>query len=115
MQFSSQLISPGSETQINLKPEITYTTEDAISIFSPKKRGCYSDGEANLTHLHFADGYRYEMNNCLIDKGIGNVIWNCRCLPSFWDKCWSCKDNDEYYNTISNLPYCSGLSSTLNE
>ena len=112
MQFSSQLIGPGSETQINLKPEITYTTEDVISIFSPKKRGCYSEGEANLTHLPYGEGYRYEMNNCLIDQGIGNIIWHCRCVPSIWQK--FCRDND-YYDTIANLPYCSGTSTNFDK
>ena len=31
IQFSSDLITPGTETQINVKPVITYTTEKAIS------------------------------------------------------------------------------------
>ena len=32
MQYSSQLISVGTETQINLAPTISYTTSDAISM-----------------------------------------------------------------------------------
>ena len=36
MQFSSQLINPGEEIQINLKPSITYTTDYAISTLCPK-------------------------------------------------------------------------------
>ena len=108
MQFSSELISPGSETQIDLKPEISYTTEDSIARFPPNKRGCYSDGEANLTHLPYGDGFRYEMNNRLIDKVISDVIWNCKCLPSFWEKCWSCDKGNDYQNTIETLDYCTG-------
>ena len=83
MQFSSQLIFPGFETQINLKPTITNTTEEAISFLSPTERQCYAEGEANLTYLTNDFGYRYEMNNCLIDQGTRDIIWNCRCIPSF--------------------------------
>ena len=83
IQFSSQLILTGTETQINVKPTITYTTNDAISKFSPEDRLCYTDGEANLTYLAYWLGYRYEMNNCLIDEGIRDIIWNCRCIPKF--------------------------------
>ena len=67
MKFSSDLINPGTETQINLKPVISYTSSYLQSNFPPEKRDCYIDGEANLTYLHYNDGYRYEMNNCLID------------------------------------------------
>ena len=83
-RFSSQLINSGTATQINLKPTITYTTENAISAFSPEDRNCYAEGEANLTHLGYAMGYRYEMNNCIIDEGIKDIIWNCRCMPRFF-------------------------------
>ena len=83
IQFSSQLISTGLETHINLKPTLSYTTENAISMLSPLDRDCYSDGEANLTYLPYSSGYRYEMNNCLIDRMIGDIIWQCGCKPSF--------------------------------
>ena len=52
-QFSSQLILTGFETQINLKPSISETTEDALSIFSPEVRQCYAEGEKNLTYLTY--------------------------------------------------------------
>jgi hypothetical protein len=99
IQFSSQLIYPGSETQINLKPILSKTTEEAISLFEPIDRKCYADGEANLTYLRYNEGYRYEMNNCLVDQGIRDIMWNCRCIPSFYG------NHEEY------LPFihiCSG-------
>ena len=99
IQFSSQLIYPGSETQINLKPIISKTTEDAIALFDPIDRKCYADGEANLTYLSYERGYRYEMNNCLVDQGIRDIIWNCRCVPSFYGS------NEEY---LPFIPICSG-------
>ena len=83
IQFSSQLIFTGTETQINLKPIISNTTEAAIYKFDPEDRGCYTQGEQNLTYLTYELGYRYEMNNCLVDQGIRDIIWNCRCMPSF--------------------------------
>ena len=75
IQFSSQLIHTGTETQINVKPTITYTTDEAIGSLTHQERGCYTDSEVNLTYLFYDKGYRYEMNNCLINEGIrGTVI-----------------------------------------
>ena len=82
-QFSSLLIHTGTETQITLKPTLSYITDDAISAFTPEDRGCYANGEAILNYLTNKRGYRYEMNNCLIDEGIRDITWNCRCLPNF--------------------------------
>lgn len=101
IQFSSQLIYTGTETQINLKPTFSYTTKDAISRFYPDDRSCYADGEVNLTYLTYYHGYRYEMNNCLVDQGIRDIIWNCRCIPSFG----SYTNIDEY---LPFIPICSG-------
>ena len=103
IQFSSQLMNSGTETLINLKPSVSYTTEAAISKFHPEERGCYKDGEVNLTYLTYNDGYRYEMNNCLIDQGIQDIIWNCRCLPRFFTECGDC---GYYYGDF--LEYCTG-------
>lgn len=81
MQFSSSYIRPGSETQINVEPTVTFTTEDAINILTPEERKCYIEGENNFTALRHYDGFRYEMNNCLIDEGLLKIYWNCRCYP----------------------------------
>ena len=51
MQFGSALLQSGTETQVNVKSTVSYTTESAISTFAPKVRNCYVDGEANLTYL----------------------------------------------------------------
>jgi hypothetical protein len=110
IQFSSDLIRPGTETQINLEPTISDTTENAISKFTPKERNCYSKGEVYLTHLVNGDGFRYEMNNCVIDNGIKDIIWNCRCKPRIWDICYSCGEDNKYYNAIKILPYCKSNS-----
>ena len=103
IQFSSQLVNSGTETLINLKPSVSYTTDAAISKFSPKKRGCYKDGEVNLTYLTYNNGYRYEMNNCLIDQGMQDIVWNCRCMPRFFSECGDC---GYYYGDF--LEYCTG-------
>ena len=78
IQFSSDYINIGTETQINLKPTITFWSDETISYLTPKQRGCYADHEVNLTYLSHQFGYHYEMNNCLIDEGIRDIIWNCR-------------------------------------
>ena len=100
-QFSSQLIFTGVETQINLKPTITNTTEEAISFLSPTERQCYAEGEANLTYLPNKDGYRYEMNNCLIDQGIRDIIWHCRCMPTLFEY-------DSFEDYLDYIPVCFG-------
>ena len=51
MQFGSTLLQSGTETQINVKPTVSYATKDAISTFAPEIRDCYVDGEANMTYL----------------------------------------------------------------
>ena len=101
-QFSSQLIFTGVETQVNLKPTITNTTEEAISFLSPIERQCYAEGEVNLTYLEIENGYRYEINNCLIDQGIRDIIWNCRCLPRFTP--WFIN----YVDYLALIPVCFG-------
>ena len=101
MQFSSHDITIGSETQINIKPVVTVTTNEAIEILSPDKRNCYVDSEVNLTILRYEDGYRYEMNNCLIDEGILEIYWQCRCAPLLV----LIDDNDPYFDLLS---YCYG-------
>ena len=68
-QFSSQFVSTGTKTQVNLKPTLSYTTDSAISRFTPDERGCYAEGEANLTYLPYQLGFRYAMNNCLMNQG----------------------------------------------
>ena len=85
IQYDSQLISTGTETHINIKPTLTYTTDNAISVLSPEHRDCYTAGEANLTFLSYGDGYKYELNNCLIDEMIGNIVWQCGCIPSYFE------------------------------
>ena len=96
------------DVQINLKPTISKTTDEAIKQFTPKIRHCYSGGEAKLTHLILGDGYRYELNNCVLDEKIKEIIWNCRCRPKIWENCVSCEPNNEYNNAIKKLPFCTG-------
>ena len=103
IQFLSQLINPGMKTLINLKPSVSYTTDAAISRFYPEDRMCYNEGEVNLKYLTYVDGFRYNMNNCLIDQGMHDIIWNCRCLPRFYVGCDGCDSN--YFDF---LEYCTG-------
>ena len=67
MQFSSQLILAGEESHLNLKPTLTYTTDNAISSLNPKERNCYAKGEANLTYHSYSFGSLYSFENCIID------------------------------------------------
>ena len=108
MQLSSDLLHPGTETQINLRPTITKTTDDAINRFAPETRNCYTEGEGQLIHFTHENGYRYEMNNCLVDVKIEEIIWNCRCRPVVWEKCYSCRSDNIYYIAMKTLPFCTG-------
>ena len=85
--FGSILIHSGTETQLALSPTVTYATEDALNTFSPDERNCYTDTEKNLTYQTYTGGFRYEMKTCLIDNAIRDIVWECRCLPSFHDFC----------------------------
>ena len=57
MQFGSTLLQSGTETQVNIKPTVSYATKGAISTFAPEIRDCYVDGEANLTYLQVGNFY----------------------------------------------------------
>ena len=89
------------DTMINLKPTITYTTDEAISKFSPEERKCYVDEEVKLNFINRDFGYKYEMNNCLIDEAIRDIIWNCRCRPNF-------VIHQEISEYVKLLPFCTG-------
>ena len=75
MQFGSVLLHSGTETQMNIKPTVSYATNAAISTFTPEVRGCYAEGEVNMTYLHHSDGFRYEMNNCIIIIRIPKIVF----------------------------------------
>ena len=83
MQFSSLYIRSGTDTQISVEPIVTTTTDDAIKGLSPEDRKCFVEGENNLTALSYDGGFRYEMNNCIVDEGLLKIYWNCRCYPLF--------------------------------
>ena len=53
LQFSSELINLGTETQINVKPTITYTTDYTLDALKPEERECYQNLETNLTYLKY--------------------------------------------------------------
>ena len=87
VSLSSQIINTGTETQVYVKPSLTRTTDEAIAKFSPEERGCFADGEANLTYLPYDKGYRYVMNNCLSDQGIrgkNDANYSIKALNTFF-------------------------------
>ena len=83
MQVSSEFVNVGTDTQVSVKPTVIKTTTYAIRTFTPEQRNCYQEGEVNLTYLPYVLGYHYDMNNCLFNKGVHDIIWNCRCYPIF--------------------------------
>ena len=83
MEFSSQSLRAGSDVKITVNPVVTYTTQGAIEKFDPIDRKCYVEGENELTGMSYNDGFAYDMTNCLINKGIMNIQWTCRCTPVF--------------------------------
>ena len=99
MQYSSQLISVGTETQINLAPTISYTTSDAISTLKPEERDCYANGEVNLTYLPYSSGFHYSMNNCIIDELLTFILWECRCIPPFASS-WIAKKYESHHDIV---------------
>ena len=68
MEFGSTLLQSGTETQVNIKPTVSYATKDAISTFAPEIRDCYVDGEANLTYLQVSYLYWGSNKNFMFSK-----------------------------------------------
>ena len=50
---------------------------------NPEDRQCYYKFEKNLTYMPYERGYRYIMNNCLLHEAIVQIVWDCKCKPSF--------------------------------
>ena len=50
---------------------------------NPEDRQCYYEFEKNLTYMPYERGYRYIMNNCLLHEAIVQIVWDCKCKPSF--------------------------------
>ena len=92
MKSGSFHIHAGTVTQIALTPKVTYTSTDALDYFSPKDRNCYHANEMNMTYHTYAAGYQYELENCLLDNAIRDIIWECRCIPAFHFRCVGCED-----------------------
>ena len=44
-------LSPGTDVEVNVVPQVTLTTEDAINKFSPNDRGCYACEEAKFRFM----------------------------------------------------------------
>ena len=44
-------LSPGTDVEVNVVPQVTLTTEDAINKFSPTDRGCYACDEAKFRFM----------------------------------------------------------------
>ena len=58
-QLSSESLNVGTNTQLNVKPTVTNTTEYTINHLKlPEARQCYADGEQTLQYLSARDGYR---------------------------------------------------------
>ena len=77
MEFSSFYLQSGMVTQIAVSPSITYTSKSAIKALEPTKRNCYEEHEANLTYFPYAYGYRYGMDNCLMNEAIESIVLEC--------------------------------------
>ena len=84
IQFSSKLISTGSEVQISIAPSLSITTDEAISRLTPEKRNCYNESETALTFLKKSHGYKYSFTTCLYNELLKEIIFDCRCYPIFF-------------------------------
>ena len=104
MQISSDFINVGTDTQISVKPTIIKTTKSAIEKFNSEERNCYHDGEVNLTYLPYMFNHNYEINNCLFNEGVHEIIWNCRCYPIFFKPDMVMKTKD----LPSSITSCTG-------
>ena len=51
------LVSPGADVEVAVTTQITVTTEDALTGFTPEERGCYACHEVNKSHWTKSTGY----------------------------------------------------------
>ena len=56
--------------QLAVSTSLIKITSKATRRFSPSERKCWEMNEINLTHLPYADDYRYEMSNCLFEAAM---------------------------------------------
>ena len=45
-------------------------------MMNPQERECYVNGEANLTYLPDSRGYKFSLDNCIVNQLIMDIIWN---------------------------------------
>ena len=55
--------------------------------------------------MPYDDGFKYELNNCLIDHALADIIFNCRCFPKFYTPCVNC----DVYDLPNFVSTCTGL------
>ena len=86
----------GKEIQVSVNPELQVTSDTARARFSPEERGCYFQGELELSHLESSapQTYRYSLANCLYSRTVSRVMETCHCLPP------------HVLNTNNTLPPC---------
>ena len=80
---SSIDIPSGSRNQIEIKPTLISTSQNAIERFAPKDRDCYTDQEVHLKYLPKNYGYRYAMHNCYFQSTLEMIMTTCQCFPTF--------------------------------
>ena len=73
-------VQPGELAEVGITPTITNTTEEAIVRFNPEDRNCYNDHELIPKFFPEANGYRYSLQNCLVQSMLDKVIAQCHCI-----------------------------------
>lgn len=71
----------GSLTQLAVSTSMTSIEPSAVTTFLPMERKCWEQKEINLSYLEYADGYRYEMSNCLYEATMQKAFTECGCYP----------------------------------
>ena len=90
---------------MNVVPQVTLTSEEAIEKFKPTDRGCYACDEAKFRFMpgdpgtffkkvslsmYFPDPeaceqrwYRYSFSNCQFESVMENILEECGCYPAW--------------------------------
>lgn len=86
-----------------MRPMLSYNTPEALKALTPKERQCYQDHEVDLKHVSKERGYQYDMNNCLFNFALEQILKTCKCRPIF-------QPNGGRGANTTKVPYCTGKS-----
>jgi len=77
VEFLSNAVGPGKETQIGVTAIDTYSAE-ALRLFKAENRECYFSNEINLDYHT-----EYSRSACIAECQSNMILQQCNCVPYY--------------------------------